>query len=295
MTCIRTAWLELDGTIMLLEDETAGYVLTNLDLGSPDIRSVVANRPDQDGTDDQTIYMGARAVSAEVTAYASQIDAVATQFAPYMVPSARPTLHYVLDRPGAPERMVTLRAAAYAWPLQGFGSRDIKLQWVAPDPVILDPEERSATAHAGTTLAPGRDYDLTFPRVYPAGLPATDIVVRSDGDVKFSPHLRIYGPITAPVVNIRTEEPFDYTVAFINTFTIAAPKLQLIQDPNIDTKAKTARYQNDPNQSVLGFLDWANVRWPVLPVHDDNVLSLTGDVTDAVTQVVATWNDGYLT
>ena len=48
--------------------------------------------------------MGTRVVSADITALAgagARIDDVADNFAPFMVPSARPVLHYVLDRPGA--------------------------------------------------------------------------------------------------------------------------------------------------------------------------------------------------
>src|SRR5215475_9017960 len=107
MVCVRKAWLVLGGSTVQLEDQSKGYFCTSLDLGYPNVREVVNNRPDQDGADDRTRLMGPRAVSADITAIRSvpaQVDAVASMFAPYMVPSARPVLHYVLDRPGVAER-----------------------------------------------------------------------------------------------------------------------------------------------------------------------------------------------
>lgn len=95
--CIRRAWLTLGALTMPLEDESRGYFCTKLDLGYPDVRDVVNNRPDQHGIDDRTQYFGARVVSADLVARGQPVDEVAAAFAPFMVPSVRPTLHYVLD------------------------------------------------------------------------------------------------------------------------------------------------------------------------------------------------------
>jgi len=289
MTCIRKAWLELGGNTILLEDTTQGYYCTNLDLPLPDVRDVVTNRPDQDGVDDRTRYFGARTVSADITA-TQNIDQVASSFAPYMVPSARPILHYVLDRPGAAERTLVVRAAAYDWPIQGPSLRNIKLQWVAADPIVKDPTTKTATAWAGAALASGRTYDLTFPRTYPAGggIPTTSII-RSDGDMPIQPLLRIYGPITGATVKIQVPGGPLYTVGFLSTFAVGTGAFV-----DVDTKAKTALYQGDPNQNVIASLDWAHLTWPVLPAHTDNVMTLTGGATTNISQVVASWNDGYL-
>ena len=138
MACVRTAWLTLDGMSMPLENEAAGYFCGSLDLGWPVVREVVNDRPNADGTDDLTTLMGARAVTADITAIAgvgAVIDAVASGFGPFMVPSVRPVLHYVLDVPGAAERTLTLRASGYAWPIVGPFTRDVQLQWVAADPI----------------------------------------------------------------------------------------------------------------------------------------------------------------
>ena len=255
MVCVRRAWLTLGATTIPLEDDVAGYACTELDLGYPEVREVMDNRPDQDGVDDRTRLMGSRAVSADIQTYGPTPDEVATLFAPFMLPSLRPELHYVLDRPGAGERVLTVRAAAYSWPVSGSGSRKVQLAWVASDPIMRDPTVRSATAYAGSGTASGRRYPLVFPRVYPAGgmLPTTG-VISSAGEVPIRPLLRIYGPITTPVV---TMDPDDttatYRVVFVDGFRIDGDRWV-----DVDTATKTAT--DDTGASVMSSIDWQATR-----------------------------------
>lgn len=296
MVCVRRAWLTLGALSVPLEDEGQGYFCQSLDLGWPDVRDVVSNRPSQDGVDDRTQYMGSRAISADITAMASagvgKIDDVASSFAPFMVPSARPVLHYVLDRSGATERTLTLRSAGYAWPIAGPFQRDIQLQWVAADPVARDPVVQIATAWSGTTGALGRVYNLVFDRAYPVGSGvATTGTIIGHGDVPIRPYVRIFGPITAPIVMFQTTGPpiVGYAIALTN-------RIDAGHFVGVDTVAHTAYMDDDPTQSVLADLDWGNTFWPVLPnAPDSTLLSLTGTGTTSSTQVAVTWQDGYLT
>jgi hypothetical protein len=294
MACVRTAWLTMNGSSILLEDPESGYFCTSFDLGAPAVRDVLNNRPDGDGVDDRTLYFGARAVTANITALTgagAQIDAVASAFAPYMVPSARPVLHYVLDRPGAAERTLVVRAASYDWKIEGDQQRDIQLQWVAADPAVQDPVAKTATAWAGSALNPGRLYNLTYPRTYPAGgNTANTATIHSNGDLSVQPLVRIYGPISGAAVHFAVPSGPTFTVGFVSTFTIGAGAWV-----DIDTNQKTAYYQGDINQNVLASMDWPNLTWPVLPPNVDNQMTLTGGATSGVTQAVATWNDRYLT
>ena len=294
MTCVRKAWLTLGSSSLLLEDESMGYVCSSLDLGAPAIREVVNNNPNRDGVTDQTRFFGSRLVTAEVIAaksWGAQIDAVATSFDQYMVPSARPVLHYILDRPGAAERTLTLRAASYDWKVEGDMMRDIQMQWVAADPIARDPTVQTATAWAGTGTL-GRVYNLVFPRVYPIGasLPTVGIIV-GQGDVPIQPYLRIFGPITAPKVTMRNN-----MAPVVQSNIWLTSRIDAGHFVGIDTVRHTARLDDDPNQSVLSLLDWANTTWPVLPnAPDSTQLSLAGTGTTTSTQVVASWQDGYLT
>ena len=295
--CVRQAWLTLGSLTVGLEGP--GWFCSSLDLGYPDVRDVVSNRPDQDGVDDRTLFMGARTVTAEIAVLrgaGARIDAVAAQFAPFMTPNVRPVLHYVLDRPGTPERTLTLRAAGYSWPIAGADERDIQLQWVASDPIARDTTQKSSTAWAGSSTTPGRLYPLTFNRIYPPGgsSPSTGQIVVT-GDVPARPLLRIYGPITSPDVAINAVfggYP-QYVIYMAAGYVIGAG-----QWVDIDTANKTAYVNSDPTQSAAPSISWSACAWPVLtpaPSPPSWALQLSGSSTSGVTQVQAMWTEGYLT
>jgi hypothetical protein len=296
--CVRRAWLVMGTRTLELEDDLAGYACTELNLGYPEVREVSSNRPDADGTDDRTSLMGARAVSANIRAYggAATPDEIGALFAPFMLPSARPELHYVLDRPGTPERMCTVRASGYAWPITGKRDRDIQLGWVASDPVMRDPAARSSVSRSGSTTIPGRAYPLHFNRIYPVGGgAATTGEIVSPGDVPVRPLVRIFGPITDPRVDLQVMDPAEplatYSLAFVAGFRIDAGEWV-----DVDTDRKTVFRNSDPTQSAMADMDWQTSTWPVLPPSPAlTYLNLYGDSTSGVTQAEATWTDGYLT
>jgi len=297
MACVRSAWLVLGSLTLLLEDPSKGYFCTELNLGFPEVREVTSNRPDQDGVDDRTRYMGSRVVSANITALAgagAQIDDVADNFAPFMIPSARPVLHYVLDRPGTPERTLTLRASQYSWPIAGPYQRDIQLQWVAADPVARDGITHTATSYAGSSTPPGRQYNLIFNRIYPPGSSAPSSgVIRTYGDLPIRPVFRIYGPITAPNMGLSRYDPATGTVGtslyFLPGFIIGSG-----QGVEVDYGAKTA-VRND-GTSVQSQIDWGHTTWTNVPPNPGYVqFPLYGQSTSGVTQAVASWQDAFLT
>jgi hypothetical protein len=296
--CVRQAWLTLGTLTMPLEG--AGYFCTELDLGYPVVREVMSNKPDMNGADDRTLFLGARTVTANLTAVAgagARIDAVATSFSPFMVPSARPVLHYVLDRPGTPERTMNLRPSGYSWPVIGPYQRDIQLQWVCSDPDAKDPNTHTVTAWAGSSVRPGRVYNRTYPLRYPVGgnTPTTGLITPA-GDLPVRPRLLIYGPITAPVVTVSPAgagQPLWSRVTFQPWFTVGAGHYV-----EVDCYNKTARLDGDPLQPATTALDWQNSTWPVInpvpPAAFGCYLQLAGSSTSVVTQVQAVWNDRYL-
>lgn len=296
--CARSAWLTLGALTLPLEDVAGGWFCSSLDLGYPDVRDVVSNKPDRDGVDDRTAYMGARVISAEVTALrgaGARMDAVAASFAPFMVPSARPTLHYVLDRPGAAERTIVMRGSGYSWPIAGPDQLDIQMQWTAAEPAALDPVAKTATSWAGSSTSPGRTYPLTFNRIYPpgGGSPTTGQII-SLGDLPVRPRLLIYGPITYPTIPFSQAAAVGYvtwSIQFSPALTIGAG-----QYVEVDTAAKTAYLNGDPTQSVVTSIDWQATTWPVIlpaPAAPATV-RLIGSSTSGSTQVQAVWHDRYL-
>ena len=302
MDCIRRAWLVMGTRTLELEDDLAGYAAIELDLGFPEVREVVSARPGADGVDDRTSLMGSRAISVNVRNFSGTMtpDEVATLFAPFMLPSARPELHYVLDRPGAPERMAVVRSSGYGWPITGQRKREIHLSWIAADPIFRDPAQRSSSSRSGSTTTPGRTYPLDYrtytSRTYPpGGGSATTGEIVSPGDVPVRPLLRIFGPITDPRVEIQVMDPAtkvaDYAIAFV-TGTIIDPGHWI----DLDTDRRTALWDSDPLQSAMSDVDWQTSTWPHLPPSPAiSYFNLYGDSTSGVSQVEATWMDGYLT
>jgi hypothetical protein len=293
--CVRSAWLVLGSNSLLLEDPTRGYFCTSLDLGYPTVRAVMNPKPDQSGADDRTSLFAERAVTANITALAgagATIDAVAGLFAPYMNPAARPVLHYILDRPGAPERTMVVRAAGYAWPVAGPYQRDIQLAFVAADPAARATTPTTVTAMAGTAAA-GRVYNLAPNRTYPAGTAATTGVIHVVGDVAAQPLLRIYGPLTGAQVDFQPAMGATqwFFVYFASTFAINAGDWV-----DVDCANRTALYNSDPTRPVLTSLDWVNSKlWPAIGPGAQYNLTVTGANPGVTSQAQAIWTEGYLT
>jgi len=303
---VRSAWLDLygDGTVTVpLEDYGRGYFCSNLDLGAPAVRAVVYNRPDAHGEVDLTQYFGGRVVTINLSAYqgaGAQIDAIPSLFGKFSVPSARPVLHFVLNRPGVAERTLALRPSAFSWPITAPDRRDIQLQFEAADPVIRDVAVKAATAWSGSTVGAGRGYNLTFNRIYPVGGGAqVNATIQTVGDVAVQPKISIYGPITTPQVGLTlTVAGSLYALYFVTGF-----RVDYGHRVDIDTAAHTAFMDGDPTQSVLGSIDWRYFNlagyvpaWPMVPPSPESAtLTLSGSSTSNATQAVATWSDGYLT
>jgi hypothetical protein len=295
--CVRAAWLELGSNILQLEDSSKGYFCESLDLGYPAVRDVTSNRPDQMGIDDRTSLFGARVITADIKALAgagAQIDDVASDFGPFMNPASRPILHYVLDRPGYPERTVVVRASGYQWEVAGPSVREIHLSWVAADPIMRDATIKTATAWAGSGSVGGRLYNLTFNRGYAAGGSSPTLApISPAGDVGVRPLFRIYGPATTPQIIWYLYNPFGQngSIRMVAGYQVFANHYL-----EIDSATKTAYVDGDVNQPAMASIDWQNTAWPLIgPAPGYATMQLAATSTSAITQVQAIWRDGYLT
>jgi hypothetical protein len=185
-----------------------------------------------------------------------------------------------------------VRAANYAAPIAGAYQRDIQLQWVAPDPIARDPNQKTATTYSGGSTVSGRTYNLGFARTYPAGGGASsNATISSPGDMAIRPLVRIYGPITKPVLTFQIQPSGTTT-----TFAFLA---SLVMDANswvdVDAANHTVFLQSDPTRSAINQVDWNVSSWPYLPIlPQSTIMSLAGSSTSGNTQAVAYWNDGYL-
>ena len=255
---------------MDIENEAGGWFCTELNLGAPTIRENVTNRPNVDGVDDTTMFMGSCVVSANITALATvgaRIDEVAAWFGPFMHPAARPVLHYVLDRGTNDERTITLRGSGYAWPVKGPYQRDIQLQWVAADPYAYDVTENEGTAWFGTPSSVGRIYNLTFDRTYVSTQDAgpTQAFLRNDGDVPAKPIFHVYGPVSMPTIFLGLAHIWPTT-----DFQVDADA-----HVTIDTDKHLCYRGDDPEDSVISWISFQDTVWPVFAPHTTTTMTLT--------------------
>jgi hypothetical protein len=290
-TAKRQAWLH-DPTGALadlpLDNPDAGWLCTELDLGFPATRDVVSNKPDQHGTDDRTRYFGARVVTIWVTAFlggSTAMDDIPGMFTAYMDPGKRPELHVIESSPTAQELVLVLRGSAYTGPLLYPMRIDMQLGFIAPDPALYGATVQSATAWAGSTIQ-GRVYPKAYPWTYPPGSQsAVTGIILSHGDLPVQPLLEVFGPATGAQIGFDNGQ---YLVPFTSGSLINAGDYV-----TVDTKAKSA-IRNSDGASVLNWIDWSRVIWPVLAPNVSHVMSMTAISPTGTTQVQATWQDGYL-
>ena len=300
----RVAWLTLaDGTQPLyLDDWTAGYACTELDLGWPQVRDVVTNRPDAHGTDDRTKLWGSRVVTAHLEAWPGgtlTVDQVVELFGPYLDPGTRPQLHFASS--ATPERVITLRPNQFSSPMGSKPERKLQLTWVAPDPLLY-----GATLRTGTVIpdvgSAGRVYNLTFDRAYPpGGQGGTILTVTNNGDQPAWPVITVYGPATYPQVEIDyysgpggTVNQGRLYVPFLPTYRLNAGEWVVL-----DTRARAAWFKGDTTASVVGYIDQANAVWaPIPPVGANNAFGwfamLGSSMAGSVTHADIAWREAYL-
>ena len=300
--CHRAAWLTLDNMSVPLEDDANGYVCAELDIGWPDIREVINNRPDFHGVDDRTRLFGARLVSARIVAGpwgARSMDENVRLFGPFLQPSARPVLHYTTETPSDDwsERTLVLRAATFSAPISGAEIREMHCAWVAADPIIRGAETRDAIARPYSTLAGGRSYPLTFDREYATGGAGGQLAfIVSPGESDVFVNVRLFGPIQAPYLYFTTDAtPYtaqrNWQVRFKSTY-----RLDTLRFADIDTANHTL--VDDLGNRLEGQIDWSQTSWSSLPGNNQSsrmqVFGLGGS-TNHNTQALVTWTDGYVT
>jgi hypothetical protein len=289
-----------------LDDVERGWVCTELDLGYPDIREVTNNAPIQHGIDDVTAYFGGRVVTASITAVPDgtlPLDDIVSLFGRYTNPGARPELHFTRQSASYDERMLLLRASGWSAPMGVPSKREFQLSWVAPDALIRNAIISVSSAWVGEDDQGGRVYEPPDLAAYGGvdrdystvvGSPSVPGAPVSRGDLPVSPLLRIYGPITQPVVRLSgvapDRTPVQAQVAFGSTLVIGSGEWV-----DVDCKARTANRNGDPAQSVFSEIEFDATQWPLIyPVPWTNVLELTGSSASPHTLVEARWQDAFL-
>jgi hypothetical protein len=271
-----------------LDDYSNGLVVNQWDPGYPEIRQVVENATDRDGTVDMTTWMGARVVSiqAQVALAPGQSrDQVLSRLRQFLSPAQRPILTWRDESdPGSIERQITLRADSHSAPLIIPGRSAVAVSWRCPDPRWYSTVVNSVNINLSGTQIGGRTYNLTFPRHYPLSTGGTGTgIVTNGGNLPTPPILKFFPTCTNPsLIKVATGEQ----IRFLTT----------INPPDyleVDMGAHTVYLNSDPNADRYNLLDFQTSTWWQLD-PGDNVLRYTADSISGFAQVQVLWQDATL-
>lgn len=278
--------LELDGVDPLPLENAYGFIVSQVDLGWPNPRTVAQDRAGQDGTFDLTGFHGARAVS--VTGCIVGDDNRTRQdildgLRRFCHPGARPTLFFRTEQ-GGDERKMILRADQQSAPMQIPGLIEFTAAWIAPDGVALSVDLNTITMLPFTD-AGGFTFDLTFDLTFPYLDPALGRgLCHNAGNTWAVPTIVITGPCTDPSV---TNETTDLVIAFDGLALSAGESVV------IDPSRPSVLLNGEAGASRYSLLDFdVTTMW--LLQAGDNTIRFTAEAESAGASCVVAWHDTYL-
>lgn len=256
--------LEADGLDPFELTPENGVLVTVFDPGFPSPRSSSSPRPDADGEDDRTAYVGARAVVLQGTVARTATETrgeILDRLRAFTLPRRRPWLYFTTED-GGDERRIRLVASEHSAPLEHPGSAEVSVAWRGPDGFAESVVDLLETASATPDVEAGRTYPRTYFLVYPDSSPVGSVLVVNPGNAPASPVLELYGPATDPVIaNVTTGK----VLAFAGLEVAAGDFLE------IDTAEKTILLNGIPSASRYGFVDFAVSSWWDLEPGDNLV------------------------
>lgn len=282
-------------TLDLMSDQQ-GLRVKTLDLGYPDMREDLNLAPARHGVIDYTRLFGARPVTITgqlVPSPGGSRQMALHLLAPFLDPSKRPVMTYQVD-PDALPHTLTLRPHQMAHTFDNPNvSAAFSVGFKAPDPLAYDANVQTVVCWPLATQY-GRAYNLTFNRTYPYG-GAASANTSSNGDFDVYPLVRIYGPVTAPIVNATGWPPgaaasVPMGLSFQNNYVVAAGAYL-----DIDCKAHTVLLNGDPTQSMYAQLKPnLGTPWPYIPAGGMTSWAMGGSNTGSQSEMDIIWQDAYL-
>lgn len=277
-----SAQVERDGVFLDFDDWDAGWVVTSVDVGFPEVRERVTPRPGSDGVDDFTSLVGARAVSITLFLGGPDPQLQLDQLAPYLDPRARPVLHLATVA-GAEPRILPVRAGDLSGTWERPGGLEVQVQWRSTSPWFASALSYTAFGFPAQD-APGFTFPLSFDWVFPVMAASGPAQMVNAGNRPAGWVARLFGPITAPVLR---HEQSGQAVALTGLVVAAGDYVV------VDSLARTVHLTGDPAASRYSTLDSAATRWFGL-APGPNTVRLTSAGFAAPAQVEFTWRDSWL-
>lgn len=281
-----------------LDDPNSGIVVNQWDPGYPEIRQVVENEVDRDGTLDLTNYFGARVVSiqAQLIGSPTSRDQTMERLKTFMAVGTRPTLTWQdTSDPNSVPRQTTLRADSFSAPFfiaispgggnsGGPGRAKVTASWRCPDPRWYSTIVQSDNIAIGGGGSSGRTYTRTYNRTYPSVGGGTGLLTLTNGgNLPSAPVIRFYSTCTNPSL----------------TKTLTGETIRLltpIASPNfieVDMQAHTVVQNGDPNAGRYNLLDFVNSTWWSLD-PGDNPMRFVADTVSGYAMCEVLWQDASL-
>ena len=149
----------------------------------------------------------------------------------------------------------------------------------------------TGTAWFGTPTAIGQTYadpyyvahDRTYASKQDAG--PTQAYLVNDGDVPARPLLRVYGPVSHPHIYFGVSG----VIWGSDDFQVDAAA-----HVTIDTDQHLCYRGDDPEDSVISWISFQDTIWPVMAPHAATWMYLQGADYSHVSQVQASWRNGFL-
>lgn len=281
MITIQSAGLEE----LTLDDWDAGIACESLDLGHPNVRAVVADRPGAHGTVDETQYFGARSVALKLNVFAGTLGsrrAILDRIAPFCDPGRRSVLRYE-DPTGGGIRALVLRASDASAPLTNPTLTEMAVSWVAPSGLIYADDEKTEIAQPFTAVAPGLTFDTGFPASFPSFVSSAAALL-NEGTLNAHWTADLYGPFTGPaLINRTTGEGL-----YLPGLSVGAGDYL-----HLDSLNRTVTLNGSDGATRYGYLDFVNSTWwtlaPGLTMVEFSPASSASPASAAIT-----WYDTFL-
>ncbi|NAE18057.1 hypothetical protein [Enterococcus hirae] len=282
--------LEADGLGTLELTEANGYIVTNLDLGFPEVRAVTQARINAHGVDDSTALLGARAVTFTVACFApddgslSKRDVLARLRA-YANPAYRPALIWSED--DGVEQRVVLRGEPPTWPLTAEGvSTKVQMAFTAPSGLLETFSTTAVVVPAVTFRESGRAYPLAYPRQYSAAAPFDAVTVANGGlwNASVDHVTQLWGPCIGPrLLNVTSGT------------VLALPGLTLADDQyaEVNTREATIQLNGRVGESLYSWQEWGTSSFWQL-TGGANLLRYSPDSFGAAARAVVTYRTATL-
>lgn len=190
------------------------------DLGAPDIRQVVADKPGADGVNDRTAFTGGRnnitfdlAITGDATnspyAWAERLIAMTH-------PHRRPLLRARRHTPEAEGQTWDMRLVGAPFAAT-FGRKsaallELQLAFTSPDGYFLGDWQTYESAYADGIATTGMTFPAATPLTFISGVAQNPYITATvGGSAPINPVIYIYGPVTNPEVRTAGNERFGFT------------------------------------------------------------------------------------